>query len=512
MDTYQKECLKEPIKEHNGYGLYGMESTITRINTAISNKEKVLIYGDFDTDGIMSTTILLHMFRSLEVPVSYRIPHRITHSHGLHRAIINDIPDDIKLVITVDCGINDAVEVSYLKDKGIDCIITDHHISDINRYPTDAISVINPHQEQCTYPYKELCGAMIAYKIAYEIDVIHSLEDGVKPYLELATIATIADCMPLTGENRYVVQQGLKALKSSYWEVLRILLKDKEVDENSVSYTIAPLINSASRLSEARLAVRLFMDRREYLLSLLSTIDSLNSERKAYTEYGKSALESMNYEKNRHAIIDILDVHSGVVGLIASRAVDDYKVPVCIGTLNKDTDEVLMSCRCKPPYHIKNALDTAQSSYIHYGGHSGAGGFRCHKDDFDSIKQTLINAFDTQKDDDYDDTKERITLDASLITLHTAELLDAYKPYGIGFTKPLFTLHNARIADVIPLGSTGEHYKLAIEYDDIILEMIAFFASKTLINSDYNAPIDIQFDISYDVYNNTKRLKLYVRE
>jgi single-stranded-DNA-specific exonuclease len=361
---------------HDPFQMHDMQRACERILQARAKKERVMILGDFDADGITSTVILTDALKRLGLPVSYRIPDRNQDSHGLKNYLIDEIAQkEVSVVISCDCGINDNKEVQYAREKyDLDVIITDHHTSDPGRYPDRAVAVLNPKKSDCDYPEKELSGAGVAFKLITALASLiyeknpEKIADFLRPYLEISAIGLVADCVRLQGENRILVRYGLEGLKNSAWDGLQKLLKRNQINPQNINadtigFCIAPRLNAASRMGDVLRAAQLFLGDRVQNFERLSYLERLNKERQIITEqYFQEAYPQFDPQKKYQIFLE-KNWKPGILGLIGSRFVEKYDQPIIAAQIRED-GFMAASCRAPEGYSMVEALQSCGEGFL----------------------------------------------------------------------------------------------------------------------------------------------------
>jgi len=369
---------------HDPFLFSQMRIAVDRIFFAIKNKERIMIFGDFDADGITATTILTVGLRELGAEVSYRIPNRNCDSHGLKMSFIDEFKiNNVGLIITCDCGTNNFAEITHAKNLGIDTIVTDHHESDLSRFPKDAIACINPKIAGETYPERELSGSAIAFKLisacASEVFPTAEVTVFLEKFLEIAAIGIVADCVDLLGENRTLAKFGLQNLTKTKWSGLKKLLDRADIDSRNISaetigFTIGPRINAASRIGDVYVASELFCGDEARHFDRIEHLEELNSRRQKLTEDAVNKAKSQVREEAPAQFFYHKDWIPGVLGLLCSRYVSVFDKPVIAMTIRED-GLLTASCRASEGYSIIEALNANADLFQQFGGHDGAAGF-----------------------------------------------------------------------------------------------------------------------------------------
>ena len=463
---------------YNPLLLGDMARAIERIKQAIAENERIIVYGDYDVDGITSTAIVFRALTRLKANVSYRLPHRIEDGYGLNEKFIREFASlSVKLVITVDCGISCAKEISLARSFGIDVIITDHHTIPKNP-PQDAYAILHPRYKNSLYPFKDLTGAGVALKLAYAL-----LGDSAHEFMDLAALGTIADIAPLIDENRLIVKQGLEMLQNPKWHGLKHLKHyagiqpDDKIDTHSIEYRIAPRINAAGRISHPYYALQLLLqdDGSKRSDGLAKSLDQFNTRRQSIT--GKALAEAE--EVFAHMTPSVLapqkiliahnpNWHSGIIGLIAGKLADKYKLPAVI--MNDANNHVVGSCRSPEYFNIMDAVTSASKYLEHFGGHAAAAGFTLKKENLNKFI-TALKSY--AKKITPPDAAQSIEIDAEIsqreITFETLELIQQFEPFGTGNPEPVFLLKNAAPQNIKTVGKNKDHLKFALSRNAQVL-------------------------------------------
>ncbi len=430
----------------------GVESIIGRLEKAIVNKEKVIIYGDYDCDGIMSVSILVKAFAMVDFDVKYYIPSRYKDGYGLNVKNVEAIAaKGYSLIITVDNGISALEAVKRAKELGIDVIVTDHHEQILEELP-DTPYIMHPIISNYGEVY--CCGAYVAYMLATAILGRHD------PYLlSLSSLATISDMMPLKEYNRDVVRLGMEYINKYRFIPIMNLVSNKEtvVDENTVGLEIAPKINSVGRMKEDIISmqriVRYFVtNNSEDLEELRCFIEETNNNRK---ETIKNAINNLTYNKDESSILLVTNEKEGLIGLIANKLMNDNNKPaICFCESTEDSNILKGSARSKDGFSISDTFSKLGNLLLNYGGHNLAGGLSISKDNLPLFKEefnkiALNNPFIKKKEN-------TIKIDLYDISKDNYEIYKSFKPFGMGFEKPSFKIDDIQVSS-LSYTATGEH-------------------------------------------------------
>ena len=508
---------------HNPFLLKDMGVAVKKIIKTINNNDKILIYGDYDVDGVTSTSILYNFFKSLQVNVSYYIPHRDIDGYGLSTRGI-DFAHSIgaKLIITCDCGINAFKEIQYAKDKMIEVIVTDHHKPD--KTIPDCTAIINPNRKDCNYPFKGLCGAGVAFKLALAITEKLSLNpDIVWEYADLVTLGIAADVMPIIDENRIIAHFGLKQIRAGNNLGLKTLIQTSKlaierVGIGQINFWISPKINAAGRLGEASRAVKLFTSTNPYYaLEIANTLNKENEKRKAITATMESESVDMlesNKELNKEKAVVLYKKswHAGVIGIVASRVKELYNKPTIIIGVEDGLGKG--SCRSISKLDIVSVLDSCSDLLDGYGGHPMAAGLTIKESNLDEfIKRFNLNCSSLLNDEDLVPSII-IDLEISMTDINTRMInfLKHMEPYGPKNPKPLF-LSKRLSVDGIPklLGKDQTTVKFNVREKESVFEAIGFRMLDEYEKLISQKHIDMVYTISENHWNGKTSLQLEVK-
>ena len=484
--------------------MLGMTEAVERIKKALENGEKIVVYGDYDVDGMSASAILIRTLRNLGGWVESYIPDR-SEGYGLNIPALQRISaDGAELLITVDCGITNEKEISAIKDV-LDVIITDHHLPALEKIKS-AVAVVNPNQKGCPYPEKNLCGAGVAFKLSQAlmqnlrgIDIQNYMTD-----IEIAAMATVADLVPLTGENRKIVRIGLKKMRETPCIGLKALLSsaglgNKKISAGHVAFQIAPRLNSVGRLKTAREGLKLLLtEDAEEAKIMARQLEKMNQQRKDIENKilveAEAKVRVMREEKGGDLctlVIAGTGWAEGVIGLTASKLVERYNLPTIILT-TQDGISYRGSCRSITTFHMKNALDSMAELFEQYGGHSQAAGL--------SISAKNVAEF-AERFDKYvreklldEDYQPILNVDAlinpSEINLEVAEEFYKFEPYGLGNPRPILGCKNVRGNSAKAMGKEGTHLTFSISEK---IRAVAWSCGN-LAPLVENEPIDIAYE------------------
>lgn len=450
----------------------------SRIKEAILNQETITIVGDYDVDGVISTTIIVDFFKTINYPVKYIIPNRFKHGYGLSTKIIDLIDDG--LVITVDNGISAVASSKLLKEKGIDLIITDHHTVG-DELPV-AFAIVNPKQQDCQFPFKEICGAQVAWYLCAAVKSELNLEVNMADFLDLLCIAIIADIMPMTSLNFTMVKSGLAKIKTSkrpaLIELNTIMRKEKFISDD-IGFFIAPKINSAGRMEDASTALNFLLSKNKYeAQDGLYALNDLNDYRKTLQEQiSQKAMDAVNKEDNV-IVVWGEDWHEGVIGIVASKLSNHYKKPAFVFSITKGIAKG--SARANGEINLHTIITQTQNLLFGFGGHKNAAGLSMKEENLISFKNEICNIVSQSNESLHNRTKTIGELNVSSVDMDFISIIEAFEPYGLNNLKPIFKISEAIILKEELIGKDKNHLKLLLKSDDFLYEAIKFHCNKKL--------------------------------
>lgn len=454
---------------HDPFLLDGMQPAVERIRQALERGEHIRVYGDYDADGVSSTSLMAHLLRGLGARFDTYIPHRIREGYGLNGGAIELAKEHgVDLIITVDTGISAVKEVQYIQELGMDVIVTDHH--EPPEILPDALAVINPKKPSCPYPFKHLAGVGVALKLAHAL-----LGRLPEELLEFAALGTVADLMPLTGENRLIVKQGLIRMQASAYPGFRALIgvagiERKEVTAGHIGFSLAPRINASGRLECADDAVKLLTTADEQEADQIAfELDMLNKERQRIVEdMAKEAMELAEEQiaKGLDKVIVVAkeEWNVGVVGIVASKIVEKYYRPTLVLSIDPQTGMAKGSARSIAGFDLYKALTECQEWLDHYGGHQAAAGMslgRSHLETF-TLKLNELAAMTLTAEDYIPLLKADAACSLPEVPISCIEQLEKLAPFGMGNPAPRFVFTDLSLSEVRTMGKEKQHLKLAL--------------------------------------------------
>lgn len=440
-------------KLHDPFSMDGMREALHRILLSISRKQKILIYGDFDVDGITATSLLLKFMKDLKFPSYYYIPHRQSEGYGLNKeAIKKAFAKNIKLIITCDCGTSSVEEIKFARSLGMEVVVTDHH--QVEKPPPPDFVVLNPHKPGCSYPFRELAGVGVVFKLCQAISQKANLStEKLKSYLDLVTMGTLADMVPLTGENRSLVKLGLENFPSKGTSLgLRALinavgLAGRKIEGKDIGYILAPRLNACGRLSLAKTAVKLLLaDSTRDGLSLARRLNRENSRRQNLERKMCGQAEDILSGKIKQVLVAAnKDWHPGVIGLVASYLKEKYHRPTLAFSIGENTARG--SARSISGFSIFEALAKCSHLITNFGGHQMAAGLTLPSDNIKRLEERLNHIAEEVLSPE--DLIPHRFFDAELhlghLDTNLVKELQILSPFGLGNPKPVFLATGVRI-------------------------------------------------------------------
>ena len=495
-----------------------IEKAVQRIQKALLSGEKMAVYGDFDVDGISATALLVKGLERLGGHVVPYIPHRLQEGHGLNSYALAELREHgVTLVITADCGITGTAQMRETHKSrlpALDLIITDHHLP-ANEIPP-AIAVVDPKLPGSRYPFADLAGVGVAYKVLQALYQGFGKGEEVEQYLDLVALGTVADMMPLVGENRYLVKEGLLKIRNTTRPGLLELalqagLKIEKIDAQDISFGLAPRLNAAGRLEHAISAYDLLMtESPDKARSLAAALGEQNSERQRLTAAAMLHAREQVSAKGVTPVIIARDpgYAGGIIGLVAGRLCDEYYHPAVV---IQTGDEVCHgSCRSIAEFNITAALGKCTDLLTRFGGHAQAAGFTLPTSNLAALEERLNSLASAELSSL--DLRPQIDIDADVKfhELQGSVFLDLERlaPFGQRNAAPVFISRGTRIADVRTMGSTGSHLKFKLKQGASLWDAVAFGAGERPV--DMQLPLDVVYNLEQDEWNGDSRLRLNI--
>lgn len=500
--------------------LKDMDKAVSRINRAIENKERVCIYGDYDVDGVTSTTVLYMYLTEKGVPCTYFIPGRLEDGYGLNKRVIESFKGNTDLIVTVDTGITAVDETEYAKSIGIDMVITDHH--SCREVLPDACAVVNPHREDSDYPFKQLAGVGVVYKLLSALD--GGEEDILRRFGDVIAIGTIADVMPIVDENRYITARGIQNLQSTDKLGLKALMEQsgmfgrtgekKKISSTGVGFMLAPRINAAGRIRNAKSAVELLLAKdNETAYELANELCGINKERQMMElEIYEQAIKQLETKGEKSVYVLGSDGwHQGVIGVVASRLTERYARPSIL--LSFDGEIGKGSGRSVKGFSMLEALSYCADLLEEYGGHELAAGLTIKRDKLGEFEARL-NQYAEEKMASSREGQPIVAdaeVDASDITIKQGKELADLEPFGLQNPVPLLMIRNAVIQDVQPL-SNGKHIKMRLKHGEKTINAVYFGMRFSEFRYRAGDSCDFLFTLEVSEYRGVSEAKLFIKK
>lgn len=538
----------ETVLLHDPFLLTDMQSAVERLEQALERRERIAIYGDYDVDGVTSVSLLYLYLSGLGADVGYYIPSRSTEGYGMSAPAMDRLhKQGISLIVTVDTGITATAETAYAASLGMDVVITDHH--ECRDELPRACAVVNPHRPGDRYPFAELAGVGVVFKLVCALEMTRCRKQGIpepdgvrrvcKSYADLVAIGTVADVMPVTDENRLMISLGLRRMEEDCRLGVEALLdaasagKDKgrqksrkKITSTVIGFVIAPRMNAAGRISRASIAVELLLAAsREEADRLAEQLCELNAERQAeenriaQSAYGK--IEMLPPEaRSCVLVLDDDSWHQGVIGIVSSRITERYGMPSILvtydganGSVPSPADVGKGSGRSVKGLNLVEALGACEDLLVRYGGHELAAGLSIRRGDVEAFRER-INGYAQERLTE-DMRCVRLEADCELsaheLTLAHAEELDLLEPFGVSNPVPCFILRDAKLVRVVPMGG-GKHLRMVLEKNGLAVNAVWFGRSAADLPFEVSDPVDLFFQLNVNEYQGSKSVQLIVQD
>ncbi len=534
---------------HDPYLMQDILPAVERISLALERGERIAIYGDYDVDGVTSVSLLYLYLTAYGGDVEYYIPSRMREGYGLSKPAIDHLKEmGVSLMITVDTGITAIEETAYAKSLGIDTVVTDHH--ECRAELPDACAVVNPHRADDAYPFKELAGVGVVFKLICAFEMAQCRKDG-RPeiegvervcleYADLVAIGTIADVMPVIDENRLIITLGLKLLERTERLGLRALIeaasgskqadgsryvKKRKVNSSFIGFTIAPRMNAAGRVSDATIAVELLLaENKKSAERLAEQLCELNvtrqTEENRIAEQAYKKIEQTLRPEDRVIVIDDDSWQQGIIGIVSSRITERYGLPSILISFDGSAQGVPMqndvgkgSGRSIKGLNLVEALVDSEDLLVRFGGHELAAGLSILRCNIDAFREK-INTYAARH---LDEEMLCISMDADCeigiheLSMSLAQEIAAMEPFGTSNPVPNFILRDARVIRMIPMGG-GKHTKLIIEKDGVEMTAVWFGVSQAQIDFEIGDTVDVLFQLNINEYQNITSLQMLVQD
>lgn len=515
VDSYINTTLD---KLYDPFLMKDMDKLVDRVILAKSNNEKIIIYGDYDVDGVTSITILYSFLKELGLDIHYYLPDRMEEGYGLNKEALKQIKQDgYGLVITVDCGISAIEEIEYAKSIGLEICVTDHHeCSDV--IPS-AYAVVNPKRQDCDYPFEMLAGVGVAFKVITALSIKLGLDkEAYMKYLDIVTVGTIADIVPLQDENRIIAKIGIDKVRNTKNEGLKALIRVagiKNVDSTSISFGVAPRINASGRMADATVAVQLLLETSPIKAnSLAQLLDSQNKERQAVE---KKILEEVItkiekeklYERNG-LVVAGKGWHQGVIGIVASKIAEKYVKPVILITY----EDGMAKGSGRTPHGISlyDALEKCKDVLVQFGGHELAAGVTLEKDMIEEFSNYFDKAVFELKEDELQDVIDidlEITKEDILKGIIKAN--EILLPFGQKNPEPVYLYRNIKVNSLCTL-KDDKHLKLGLKDNNFYIDAIGFSLGHRRDELRLGDKIDIVGTMNVNEFNGNKQIQILLKD
>ncbi len=504
---------------YNPMQLFGMQLAVTRIQEAIAQKEQIAVYGDYDVDGVTATALLVLALQSMSAEVKGFIPNRFEEGYGLSKEPLQKLFDEgIRLVITVDCGIRSGQEVDFCNELGMDVILTDHH--EPHGDVPNAIAVICPKQEGDLYPEKNLAGVGLAFKLAEALyHACPSPTTQESDFYDLVALGTVADMVPLTGENRALVKAGLQQMKLQQRLGIRALagaagINLETINTGNIGFGLGPRINASGRLETAQMAYDLLTTHDFQAAGLLAQkLDDLNRKRQEETRQNVDKAIALIAERPDSDIIIAFDTefNKGIVGLVASKLVEKFYRPAVVGQIEEG--EIRASCRSIPEFHITHALDECAELFTHHGGHSMAAGFTLLMDNHEFFLQRLGDI--ARRELGELDLCPELVIDMEIILneikpVELFEVLAKIEPTGQNNPEVVFCSRNLKVEKYRTVGKEDNHLQLSLRDNNITYKAIAF--QRGNLSKEIPQWIDVAYTFEKNTFRGETEIQLNVKD
>ena len=502
---------------YNPFLMPDMEKAVTRIIKAIENKEKIMIFGDYDVDGITSTTVLKKFLLDRNAVVSEYLPNRLNEGYGLNKEAIKKIAyEKFDLLITVDCGISEIEEVEYANSLGLETIVTDHH--EPGEILPNALAVIDAKRKDNKYPFNQLAGVGVVFKLIQAISNKLNLEEKeYLKYLDLVCVGTISDIVPLIDENRVIAKLGLRLVEVTKNIGLKTLLEKSgynKIDSNTISFGVAPRINACGRMGYAKEALKLFLTENKQEAEEIA--DSLNNYNKERQEIEKrifnEAVEEINKQNEEKQVIVLGKEgwHHGVIGIVSSKITDLYFKPSILICFEGETGKG--SGRSIPGFDLYEALSKCSNNIERFGGHSMAVGITVRKNEFESFKKDFE---EYTQNSNINDIIPIINIDEEIqlkdISIRDVSELKLLEPFGEANKTPLFLCKNLKIQSIRAL-SEGKHLKLSLKDENFWVDAIGFNLGHLTEEYQIGDKIDVVGTLEINKYNGRESIQINIKD
>jgi len=508
-----------PALFHDPFLMADMKKAVTRIKKAVKNNERIAVYGDYDVDGMTASTILAMWLSSQNADYEIYIPDRLDEGYGLNSPALKKLKDNaVKLVITVDCGVTAIDEALYAKEIGIDLIITDHH--ECRDELPQAVAVVDPKRSDCNYPYNSLAGVGVAFKLVCALEDDYLSDEILNKYCELVAVGTVADVMPVVGENRELIRHGMGILCTNPRAGLSSLIKEagttpEKVTASTIGFTLAPRLNAAGRMGKTELSVNLLLsESTEESDKLAAQLCQLNTERRNLEqEIAEEATAMLPDEvPDEPIVLANRGWYQGVTGIIAAKMAERYRLPVIIISIDEDGIG-RGSCRSFGSFPLYEALCSCEDILNNYGGHEMAAGVTVAETNIELLRQRL-NTYYKKNLENAPEPGLRLDFEVEkpeLLTLKNIEALEHLEPFGNGNPSPCLCITGAVVSSAQSIGA-GKHSKLKVEKCGQSLDCIFFSASTDDLGVCEGMLVDLAFEPQINEFRGRSSVQLQLHD
>ena len=514
------EIFLKPTRNdfHDPYKMPDMKIAVDRIIKAIENKEKIIIFGDYDVDGITSITVLKSFFKDRGIEVDSYIPNRLEEGYGLNIPAVEKIAKEgYQLMITVDCGISCIEEIKRANELGIETIVTDHH--EVGENLPNALAVVDCKRKDNTYPFRDLAGVGVVFKLIQAISIKLNLEETeYLKYLDIVCVGTISDIVPLVDENRVISKLGLLLVNQTKNIGLKSILNAsgyKNIDSNAISFGVAPRLNACGRMGHAQEALKLFLSsnvNEVYNLTLaLNNYNKIRQEtEKAIFEDANLQIQKNHLDKNKAIVLAGNNWHHGVIGIVSSKITEMYFKPSILLCLEDDMGKG--SGRSIPGFDLHEALTKCQDTIERFGGHSMAIGITIKKENIEKFKEKFEEIATLAH---IEDIIPIIKIDAKVnlseINKEMVESLKQLEPFGEANKMPIFLFKNLKIDSIRALGE-GKHLKLTLKENNVIVNAIGFNLGELANDYRIGDKIDVVGTLEINSFNGLENIQINIKD
>ncbi|MHB1455564.1 MAG: single-stranded-DNA-specific exonuclease RecJ [Armatimonadota bacterium] len=512
---------------HDPLLLDGLELAVKRTAQAIRSGELIMIHGDYDVDGVTASALLVRVLRILKADVSWYVPHRQKEGYDISRAGVDEAIDrGVKLIITVDCGSSAIDPIRYAREKGIDVIVTDHH--EVGETLAPANAIINPHKPGCEYPFKQLAGVGVAFKFAEALVAECGLDTASfrKRFYDLAAVGTVADVVPLLGENRVLVKSGLDEMPSTGKKGLKALMQisgmsGESVNSQTIAFGMAPRLNAAGRIDDASLAVELLLTTDDNAaMDMASELDSRNKKRQSEQErIVREALEQIAgkglAETSKVFVLASSNWHAGIVGIVAGRITERYCRPSILIAMDEEGEAGVGSARSIKAFDMYEALTDCRHLLSRYGGHSQAAGLSISSENLDEFSDLIRKLADDRIS--ADDMLPLLDVDCEIplsrLTKQLAHEIKQLEPYGHCNKEPVFMTRNCVVSAKRRIGQNNSHLKLSLKQGSgKPIDCLAWGWGEHEEEFALGSLIDVCYNIRINTFNGTETAQAILKD